>query len=229
MLDIVMPIPASARDHIPGCIEALLESTDLPLRVIAILDGGDREAVQEAQRALADVDHVLMHNKIPEGLNCCVQDAQKEIRQQMVVVMQPWVRLRDPKWFGKVQRIFQVDPICGVVDTLPNTASTSIAPVKRSTNRLPDPGCPFAIFNGNFFKRSLLSATLDPVVSLSRAALSGGGTAWHHGGVNYFLGEHKAWRESSAEAAPSKSRSQTTRASSTPTTTAPAGPTDFGL
>ena len=229
MLDIVMPIPARERDHIPGCIEALLESTDLQLRVIAVLDGGEQRAAQEAKRFLAEVDHVLMHNEIPEGLNVCLRDAQKEIRQQLVVVMQPWVRLTDPKWFGKVQRIFQVDPICGVVDTLPKTASTSIAPVKRTINRPPDAGCPFAVLNGAFFKRALLHSTNDPIVTLARSALNGGGTAWHHGGVSYYLGEHEPWRKPSAEADRSGSPLQTTKGSSTPTTTAPAGSTDFEL
>lgn len=213
MLDIVMPILASNRDLIPDCVEAIMDSSDLPFRIIAVLDGGEKAAVDEVTRALSAVDHVLMHNPLPEDLNCCVQDGRKEIRQPMVVLMRPEVRLTDPKWFGKVQRIFQVDPICGVVDTLPNTTSASMAPVKRSVNRPPDPGCRFAILAGGFFRNTVLSFREDPVVSLARSAMNGGGTAWHHGGVNYHLIEHKEhrlWQDSSEEAAPSKLPSRTT-------------------
>ena len=232
MIDIVLPIPAANADLVRGFVDSLLDSTEATFRVIAILDGGTQKEVGEVQVGLSEVDHVLMHNTIPAYLNVCVGDARKEIRQQFVVIARPEVRLRDKKWVAKIMRIFQVDPMACVIDTLPNTTNSSIAPVKRQLHRAPEDGVRFAAVSGRFFKATLLGNTTDPITHLAGVALRTGCNVWHHGGVNYNLTEHKehvTWREPSAGAALSRSPSQTTLGSSTPTTTAKGGRTAFDL
>lgn len=232
MIDIVLPIPAANADLVRGFVESLLDSTEADVRVIAVLDGGTQKEIGEVQSALSAVDHVLMQNTIPVYLNACIGDARKEVRQQFVVIARPEVRLRDKKWVAKISRVFQVDHLACVIDTLPNTSSTSIAPVKRQIHRAPDDGVRFAAVSGRFFKATLLGTTTDPIRHLASVALRTGCSAWHHGGVNYGLTEHKehlAWREPSVAAAPSRSPSQTTPASSTRTTTARGGSTAFDL
>ena len=232
MIDIILPVPAANADLVGGFVESLLDSTEAAVRVIAVLDGGTQKEVGEVQVGLSEIDHVLMHNTIPVYLNCCISDARKEVRQQFVVIARPEVRLRDKKWVSKIMRILQVDHVACVIDTLPNTTSTSIAPVKRQLHKAPDDGVRFAVVQGRFFKATLLGNTTDPIKHLAGVALRTGCSVWHHGGVNYNLTEHKehlVWREPSPVADLSRSPSRTTRDSSTPTTTGKGGPTDFGL
>lgn len=232
MIDIILPVPKANADLVGGFVEALLDSTEAAVRVIAVLDGGTQKEIGEVQVGLSAVDNVLMHNPIPLYLNACIGDARREIRQQFVVIARPEVRLRDKKWVAKIMRILQVDPVACVIDTLPNTTNSSIAPVKRQLHKAPDDGVRFAVVQGRFFKATLLGNTTDPIKHLAGVALRTGCSVWHHGGVNYNLTEHKEhliWREPSAVADLSRSPSQTTPASSTPTTTGKGGPTAFDL
>jgi len=232
MLDIVLPIPVYNRELVPDFIYSLVSHTDAMFRVIAVVDGGTKMELSQVQAAISGVDHVLLHNEIPEELNCCLQDAQRQIRNQFTIVTRPEVRLLDKLWVAKFMRIFQVDPLCGVVDTLPDSKQTTIAPIKRTIHKPAENGCRFGIFTSRFFVKSPLPSRDDVIRSLSSAAMRGGGTAWHHGGISYEVVEHKehlSWRESSGAEAPSKSRSRTTRGSSSPTTTGADGPTGFAL
>jgi len=232
VLDIILPIPAANADLVDGFVYALSDSTKAEFRVIAILDGGTQREVGMVQKALGPVDHLFLHEPVPVDLPRCIQECLKHVRQQMVAIMRPEVRTTDEKWVGKIRRIFEVDPQTAVIDTAPNTTSSSMAPTKRAIHRPAPDGVRFAILSGRFAKALLLAPTTDPIVHASAIAMRTACSCWHHGGVNYYLTEHKEhqiWRAPSAAEAPSRSPSPTTPASSTRTTTARGGSTDFDL
>jgi len=235
MLDVVCPISIPNADLFPELLEEIERYADVPTRIIAIIDGGVRSdfAVVESALKGSGIEWMLIHEEKPVYLNACLRLAIEHVRAPFVAFMQPFVRLADSRWFGKMQQIFHKDPVCGVVDTWPNTQSSASYPVKRSVHRPPEEGCPLAMLSGRFFKTTPAPIGVDdPVRHWFRKAHATGGSAWHAGGVSYNLIEHErhhTWRVSSEAPKSSRSQSPTTPASSIPTTTGRAGSEDFTL
>ena len=238
MLDVLLPISIPNVDLVPEALELLERFTDVPARVIAIVDGGHRQDFAVAESALrgGSLEWVLLHEESPHGLNHCIGEAVEAARHPFVAFMQPHVRLSDSKWFGKMQQVLLADQTTGIIDTIPNTMSSSQAPVKRQVHRMPDPGCALALLTGRFFTGSISPpGNADPVSWWARQAINNGGSCWHAGGVHYTLIEHTphplqlAWQEPSESPNHRESPSPTTPASSTRTTTGKAGSTDFEL
>src|SRR5262245_53682776 len=99
--------------------------TDVPVRLIVMVDGGVRADFQKLEVYLAQcsADWKMLHNNPSVGLNQTIREGLEECRTRQTAIIAPEVRILDPKWFGKVQAVFHRDPICGIADTWPNTKS----------------------------------------------------------------------------------------------------------
>ncbi len=229
MLDIIFPTPIENIELCSESLDRILQFTDVPFRVVAIVDGGTRSDLAPLEAYLNGVDYEweLLHNSKPEYLNSCLKSAAERTRHKLVALVAPEVLIDDGKWFGKMQQVFLKDPICGIVDTLPNTLSATVHPIRRSIHKGPEAGCRFAMMSQHFICKVPPIGKVDPVQMWAGSAMRGGGTAWLATGVRYQkveAKEHKAWREPSVrKAASSRLPSLTTQDSSTATTTDEAG------
>lgn len=224
MLDIIFPTPIENIDLCSESLDRIVRFTDVPFRLIAIVDGGTRSdlAPLEAHLKGCDFEWTLLHNKRHEYLNSCIRDASEQTRHKLVALIAPQVQIDDGKWFGKMQQVFLKDPICGIVDTIPNTLSSTAPPIRRQMHKGPEDGCRFVLLSQHFLCRVPPMGKADPVAMWANSAMRGGGTAWLSSGVRYQAvehTEHEVWREPSAKRERSKSPSQTTPASFTPMTT----------
>lgn len=229
MLDIVIPCLHSNTHLLPECIDLLFKGTDVPFKVIVVVDGGTRADLAGLEKYLqgSDVDWQLLHNEKPLGLNKALIDGLRECRRKLVAFVAPEVRLDDPKWVLKTKQVFEKDPICGIVDTEPNTKNSLSGPFKRRLH-YPPMGCRFALLQTAFAQKTSPVGAVDPCEFWSRQAMAGGGTSWSSLGVRYHLVEckrHPLWKEPSEQVPTpaSGSPSPKTPASPSPTTTTTAG------
>jgi hypothetical protein len=193
LLDIVMPVPIRNVLLVPDAIDAIEKNTDHPFQLIVMIDGGVRADFQPLETALAAYGKPwkLLHNNPAVGLNQSIREGLEECREKITAIIGPEVRLMDPSWFGKIKQVFDREPITGVIDTAPNTKSSTLYPVKRAQNRPPLPGCRFMVVQTNFAKKTPPYGEVDPAEFWSRMASSQGGAAWHAGGVRYTEVEHE--------------------------------------
>jgi len=187
--DLLIPAQASDIELISECVERIARDTDVPIRIVAILDGTtpDEAASVSDSFSAGDVPWQVLFNQHPVGLNQSIREALQDIHTALFTLISPAVRIDDRQWFGKMQQIFLKDPVCGIVDTLPDTMSTTMHPVRRQHNKPAQAGCRFAMVQTKFAKLVQPLGNVDPVEHWSRLALSGGGTAWHMQAVNYSM------------------------------------------
>lgn len=192
LLDIICPIPISNVELAPDAIEAIAKNTDVPFRVIVMVDGGVRRDFEKLEHFLAGFEGTwkLMHNNPEVGLNQTLREAIEECTAKWTAVICPEVRLSDPHWFGKVKQVFDRDPICGIADTWPNTKSTTLHPVKRAHNNPASEGCRFAVLQTAFAKKTPVFGSADPMTYWSKFCMANGGSAWAVSSVRYSEVEH---------------------------------------
>ena len=214
MLDVIFPLPIENVGLAPESLAALERCTDVPFRVIAVVDGGTRSDMVELESALkaGTFEWALMHNASYRYFNGCVEDAIPHLRNNYVAVVTPEAKLADPKWFGKMQQICMKDRLCGVIDTDSGAPSSTAYPVKRDVRRLPDPKCRLAMLTQTFLRGVGVPVGDHPLVRWwAQRAHEVGSSAWFAPGVSYLLYEHKehpSWRASSEDQDPSESPSQ---------------------
>lgn len=207
MLDVIIPVPFSNADLLSECLDRLEQHTDVPFSLTVIVDGGSRDSIEAVERrvnGMADPNWTLLHNSQPVYLNQSIREAFENCSHPLIAMIGPEVWIDDALWFGKMQQIFHRDPTCGVVDTEPNTASSTMAPIRRQRHCLAQRGCRFVLLQGAFARKVLPFGDVDPVLFWSTEAMSGGGTSWSMPGVRYFEAEHKEhelWRAPLADPA----------------------------
>jgi hypothetical protein len=192
LLDIVVPCPISNVGLVPDCLTAIAKHTDIPFRVIVMVDGGLRKDFEELELHLASFEHPwkLLHNSPEVGLNQTLREGLEECIQKLTAVIAPEVRLMDSQWFGKMQVVFQRDPICGIADTWPNTKSATLHPIRRAQNNPTSEGCRFAMLQTAFAKKTPPYGSVDPMTFWSRSCMANGGSGWAVSGVRYTETEH---------------------------------------
>ena len=142
------------------------------------------------------------------------------------MILPPWIELQDPRWFGKLQQPYMVDPHTMLV-AVPalGVPRGTMPPAKFFRRKHPTTE---AILT----KRSVaveIAPHMDPVRSVrgwvrefSRVAEMRGGTRWEAPALRYNEIEHEEWlkpERSENQEKRSESPSPTTAASSSPTTT----------
>jgi hypothetical protein len=179
LLDIIVPVPISNVELAPDALTAIEKNTDVPFRVLVMVDGGVRKDFEALEGFLAGFNSSwrLLHNNPSVG-------------PKLTAIIGPEVRLLDPQWFGKVQVVFHRDPICGVADTWPNTKSATLHPVRRAHNNPTSEGCRFAVVQTAFAKKTHPFGLVDPVNFWSRFCMSNGGSGWAVPSVRYALVDH---------------------------------------
>lgn len=204
MLDVLQPLPAKNIGLVKQSVERICECTDVPVRIVSVLDGGDTEQLNELHSVFhsLDVQWVLLHNESPHHLGGALKDAVTVAEAPLIAIIPPEVMLDDERWFGKMQRVVSVDPLCGIIDADPNTKSTSLAPVKRPRHRYPE-SSKLALLTKRFAPNIAKIRDVDenPIRTLSSIAMDVGLTSWSAPGVRYHVAtheEHKKWRERSA-------------------------------
>jgi hypothetical protein len=192
LLDILVPVPICNVELAPDAIRAITRNTDVPCRVIVMIDGGVRKDFKELEEFLSESEQPwkLMHNHPAVGLNQTLREGLEECQTKLTAIMGPEVRLLDPQWFGKVQQVFHRDPICGIVDTWPNTKSSTLHPVRRAHNNPTSEGCRFAVVQTAFARKTPPYGSSDPMTFWSRSCMANGGSAWAASGVRYTEAEH---------------------------------------
>lgn len=193
MISILMPVPVENIELAEDAISRIQTFTDIPFSLIVVVDGGTRGDLSglEAHLSGSNLNWKLLHNRPRAGLNKTIIDGLEECLEKITAIIAPEVRLDDAKWVGKSQQIFHRDPTCGVVDTLPNTKSATLHPVKRHHSRPPEIGCRLALVQTSFARKVLPLGDYDPIEFWAKAVMGNGGSAWHAGGIRYFEAEHK--------------------------------------
>ncbi|MCP4899959.1 MAG: hypothetical protein GY906_23570 [bacterium] len=209
MLDILIPAPVANLSLLNEAVDRLEQFTDTPFSLTVIVDGGTRDMLTSAERRLEAFggEWKLLHNSQPVYLNQSIREALEDCRHPLTALVAPEIRIDDDRWFGKMQQIFHRDPICGIVDTEPNTASSTLPPVRRQKHLPAKIGCRFALLQTKFARSVLPFGGIDPVNFWSKEAMSGGGTSWAMPGVRYFEvehEEHEVWRAPLGEQAQSE-------------------------
>lgn len=199
LLDILLPAPIRNAILVPDALLSIVDNTNIPFRVVVVIDGGVRKDFESLETFLANFDHPwkLMHNNPAVGLNQTLREGLAECHEKITAIICPQVRLMDPGWFGKVQVIFQREPITGIVDTAPNTSSATLYPIRRAQNRPPLPGCRFMVVQTSFAQKTQPFGHVDPAEFWSRSASQQGGASWYTPGVKYAevdCEQHELWR-----------------------------------
>ena len=210
--DAVMPVSPSNADAASFAISKLREHTDVPFRMIVVLDGGLRTDYRMLEVVLAEGERkswTLLHEEKRVGFTACVATGLQCTETKTALVTSSTIAVDDPRWFGKMQQIFHKDPRALVVAARPLTNNRGFHP-RRET---PD-------FNSRFFLvktagDGIVIGKKEPMEMVLESAIRHGGTTWHHYGVGLIEvqgEEHPAWHESSAAVDRSKLRSRTTPA-----------------
>lgn len=192
MLDIIVPIPIANVELAPDAIDAIAKHTDIPFRIIAMVDGGIRKDFERLETYLAAFGHTwkLLHNNPEVGLNQTLRESLEESTTKLTAIIAPEIRMMDPQWFGKMQVVFHRDPICGIADTWPNTKSATLHPVRRAHNNPTSEGCRFALVQTAFARKTPPYGDVDPVTFWSRFCMSNGGSCWAVPSVRYAELDH---------------------------------------
>lgn len=199
MLDVLVPVPQQNLQLVPDCLDALRACTDVPFRVLVMVDGAAEEDLRSLQDYLNAFEPAwrLTNERIAVGLNAILMEGLMDCVQKITAIVGPETRLMDKQWFGKVRQIFDRDPITGIVDFFPNTKSTTHYPVKRPHHRAPLEGCRFAVVQTNYARKMQPFGAVDPIVFWSKSVHAQGGSAWHVAAVSYTEVEHhdhELWR-----------------------------------
>ncbi len=187
MLDVLLPVPSKNLDLAPNAITSLIQHTDIPFRLLVIVDGGIAEDLAELRDHLGTIEQPwrLLHESPAVGLNAILREGLADCRERLTAIMSPETRLWDPQWFGKVKQVFDRDPICGIVDFEPDTKSTTQAPIRRPHNKHPNPGCRFMVVQTAYAQKTLPYGINDPAVFWAQTVHAQGGSAWHIPAVRY--------------------------------------------
>lgn len=212
MLDILMPILVSNTDQAIRCIDDLCENTDVPFRIIAIVDGGNRQDISELEARLKggekQFEWKLNQTSGTAYFNVTLKFAMDAIENQWVALIPPEVSIVDPQWFGKLQVVFTKDPHCYMVDGIPDTKAATMIPIKRDHHHLAK-GCRFFLSTKMSMDnlKGFPPDTFDIAHWMQREALRQGGTVWCAQGARFHImdhEEHLACREQSVEATQSE-------------------------
>lgn len=211
MIDILIPSPTKNIGLISTCIAHLLPTIDLPFKLIVVVDGGVRSDVVDLERLLFNAEHDwgLVQTPSVVGLNRCISAGLEKSANKWIAYVAPWVRMNDPKWLMKMRLVLDRDSAGCMIDTAPDTKSSTAQPVVRKQNRFPLPGCGLAMLKGKFARAHQPTGDVDPVACWAKEAQDRGGRTWHSSGVNYSIVEHEEhiiWRAPSAVQAKSGSR-----------------------
>jgi hypothetical protein len=149
-------------------------------------------------------------------------------REGFVAIIPPWIEIRDPTWFAKMQMPFAKEAPCMAVTVpRPGDPQSTLPPAKFMRRKWPG--------TEMLLTRPIIANELAPLMSsvdsaakwvdeFSRIAEERGGTRWEATSVRYYVIDHHDHScpqpESSETPEPiSESPSPTTPASSSPTTT----------
>jgi len=199
MLDVLVPCPHQNLPLVPDCLDALRACTDVPFRVLVMVDGAVEEDLRPLQNYLNAFEPAwrLTNDLIAIGLNAQLNEGLDDCVQKITAIVSPETRLGDKNWVGKIKQVFDRDPICGIIDLLPGSKSRTSQPFKRPHNRHPDPGCRFAVVQTNYGRKTKLYGLVDPVVYWAKMVHGQGGSSWFVPGVNYEEvdhHDHELWR-----------------------------------
>lgn len=195
MLEILIPVPVADSELLHDCLERLQETTDLPFRVTIIIDGGRRDdfLFVETQLAGSGMNWSLLHNEQPTYLNKSIAEAMSSLdkpHQLLTVLMGAHVRLTDERWLAKMKIVFDKDHRAAMVDTWPNTDSTSLHPVKRSRHHPSKEPCRLVMLRTAFVTMNPPSGDVDPITFWHNRAFELGLNVWAADGVSYEVVEH---------------------------------------
>lgn len=122
IVDVVLICYQPNKEQVRWSIDGLLECTGAPFHLLAVLDGFAPEDAQPIRNYLAEkvtefpmmLTHRAWYSPQPHYFGASFQNALAALSgSDLVAIMQPHVRLRDPGWFGKVQQPFLQDASIG--------------------------------------------------------------------------------------------------------------------
>ncbi len=120
-LDICVPIFHKNRElflhkdnqgNFGGSLIALEKNTEVPFRLLVMMDGGTRDdfAVLESYLSGAEYEWNLVHERQPVYYSACVSELFSHVKNKMVALIPPEVTVNDDNWYGKMQLVFMRDP-----------------------------------------------------------------------------------------------------------------------
>jgi hypothetical protein len=188
-----MPLPANNLHLAPDCVYNLVDYTDVPLRIVAVVDGGPRKDIDDLERSFKEtgVQWQISHDRKGKGLAKCLRDGLLLLQNTFVAYIPPQVRFLDSRWFGKAQRVLAVDPTCLVVDMQPDSEGEALEPIKRSITGLVEGDSIFLARTAGLLEAPLPPFKKEWVQALEEWAYNSGFCAWNAPGVRYHLMEHE--------------------------------------
>lgn len=199
MLEILIPVPVADSGLLQGCLDGLQTMTGVPFRTTIIIDGGRREDFLDVETWLAgsEMNWSLLHNEQPIYLNQSIAEVLSSLdkpHQPLTVLMGAHVRLTDERWIAKMKIVFDKDHRAAMVDTWPNTASTSVHPVKRTRHVTSQEPCRLVMLRTAFALANPPGGDVDPVTFWHNRAFEVGLNVWAADGVSYAVIDHKEHR-----------------------------------
>ncbi len=188
MLTILVPVTPETDAYLPGFISTIEHCTDVPMQVIIHGSGSKQDlGCAEVMARLSNV-HAVFDRKRYSFVDATSKmvSAMSKDSSDIVVVSCPKVRLNDKRWFGKIQRVFEVDQRALVVTTDTNRRESTLAPCRRARTAEPSGGdlTAFRLAGGTVNSMTLEGAD-DVPTALHREAFKNGCYSWHHPGIRY--------------------------------------------
>lgn len=186
MLYFLIPVSKKTDALVPGLVDSLDACTDVPFKIAVHISGPRRDyRCVDALKHREDV-HIVHEMKIHSFSEAACKlnfVTSLYMGKALRALTHPSVRLNDRKWFGKIQRIFEIDHNAGLVTTDPNTRSETSPPSRRSRKARPT-GCGFAIYKKPFDEDVFIGGD-DVIARMHDKAFALGGFVWNHGGIRY--------------------------------------------
>lgn len=200
MLDIAMIMPVENVNLAPECIDLLIKQTDVPMRIVAIVDGGFRKDLIDLERMMKglDIPWQLLHNSKYLYYNHCIKEILPRLKSKFVAFIPPEIRMDDRQWFGKMQQVFVKDPHAYLSVGAQGTKSATLPPLRLPRTIWHDFSSRVALLRlQELVAMGIPEGGEEPLPWWVSKAQKMGGTAWICPGARFMElehAEHDTWR-----------------------------------
>ncbi len=192
MLDVIFPVHSKNLellasdpgwgDDLEGAIPRALRPIDVPFRATVVAQGGDEKefppVISDALSQSAGNDYVIFHEPKVLGYEAAVKEGIKQTRNPIVAIVPPYAWIDDVKWFGKMQRVFELDGRAHLVTALDRRTDSSTLPPARFPNLACGPS-PVVLLA----KRDAMASFSELMGKWAASIQAAGGSRWEHPGV----------------------------------------------
>ena len=188
MIDLIFPVHAPNfgllvnqpdwAESYEGALPRAIKSLEVQHRIIISAEGSLRNELAIVQAALEEhgAPWRIIHEDRVHGYEKAVWRAFDQLVHPIYVVLPPWLWIDDVKWFGKLQRVFEVDGRAQIASTLnTRTVSATLPPHRLAGGKGPSWDAIHVVRRGAGFELE--------TKEWGRSIDARGGSRWEHPGV----------------------------------------------